>query len=59
VHAASAEAADTAVAAVQAAYRLADAAPRLRPVVAGRVTLGGSPDIAEESQPAVAEGQAS
>jgi thymidine phosphorylase len=59
VHAANAEAADTAVAAVQAAYRLADTAPRLRPVVAGRVTLGGSPDIAEEPQPAVAEGQAS
>jgi len=61
VHAASAEAADAAVAAVQAAYRLADTVPRLRPVVAGRVTLGGSPDLAEEAPPAVAvvEGHAS
>ncbi len=59
VHAANADAADAAVAAVQAAYRLADTAPRQRPVVAGRVTLGGSPDLAEEPQPAAAEGQAS
>lgn len=64
VHAASEEAAGAAVAAVQAAYRLgnssADTAPRLRPVVAGRVTLAGTPDLADEPQAAgtVAEGQA-
>ncbi len=51
VHAASDEAAEAAAAAVQAAYRFADAAPRLRPVVAGRVTLGGSPDLAEDTPP--------
>ena len=64
VHAASEDAADAAVAAVQAAYRLgnssADTAPRLRPVVAGRVTQAGTPDLADEPQAAgtVAEGQA-
>jgi thymidine phosphorylase len=60
VHAASEDAADAAVAAVQAAVRFADTAPRLRPVVAGRVTLAGTPDLADEPQAAgaVAEGQA-
>ncbi|HET7867729.1 MAG TPA: thymidine phosphorylase [Burkholderiaceae bacterium] len=56
VHAASADAAQAAVAAVQAAYRFADTAPRPRPVVAGRVAPGVSPELAEDPHAAAAEG---
>jgi thymidine phosphorylase len=52
VHAATPEAADAAAAAVQAAYRLGAGAPRLRGVVAGRVTATQSPQIDEEPEAA-------
>jgi thymidine phosphorylase len=52
VHAATPDAADAAVAAVQAAYRLGAGAPRLRGVVAGRVTATQSPQIDEEPEAA-------